>query len=246
MSAPRPVCILCIDLASLQKLCTSTLSSTALNHRPARSVWDEQSIFFYLSFGRVPITNVSPPHLYRNVANLCISSASIDLHECLQHSDQPSFFDASKLPFLKLIDDEVERHLRPNTQLVQHWARDHFLFCPREPAYALQYLQIQAPRFSSNAILNLSCRRIPFWYRYNRRWTPRQGQIRPEELAPRIQAPLALKSLTRTITIKGVGLHDHDPLRYSRLQILRNGALDEPLLFWTTYLWSCGLHFSAG
>src|SRR5271155_3771173 len=60
-----------------------------------------------------------------------------------------------------------------------------FSFILESLPYALQYFQIQAAHFSSNAILNLSCRRIPFdsaiylcsGTAHNRRWTPRQGQI---------------------------------------------------------------------
>ena len=157
MSAPRPSASCALTL-HLCKVLHFDPSSTA-NHHPARSVWDEHP--FPLPLLRQGPDHPTSPHLYGNVANLCTSSASIDLHERLQHSDQPSFFDASKLPFLKLIDDEVERHLRPKQHsLCSIGLCDHFSLSWR----ALPHIAIPpdtSATLSSNAILNLSCRRIP-------------------------------------------------------------------------------------
>jgi hypothetical protein len=158
VSAPRPSASCALTL-HLCKSCALRPFLYCSNHHPARSVWDEHPFLF--TSPSAGSRSPTSPHLHRNnVANLCISSASIHLHERLRHSDQPSFFDASKLPFLKIIDDEVERHLRQTHGLFSIGLATISLH-PGEPANALQYLRIQAPNFPPNAILNLSCRRIP-------------------------------------------------------------------------------------
>jgi hypothetical protein len=71
----------------------------------------------------------------------------------LRHSDQLSFFHASKLPSFKLLDDEVERHVRPDTQLVQQSILRRFFFVPQSLKPIALPLNISAKHFP-NAILN--------------------------------------------------------------------------------------------